>query len=75
MYTTNPIESVNSSFRKVTKKGSFPGEDAVRKALYLRVTELYKKWKDRPAANWALVRNQLAMDERMQKRILQYEEH
>lgn len=74
MYTTNPIESVNSSFRKVTKKGSFPGEDAVRKALYLRVTELYKKWKDRPAANWALVRNQLAMDERMQKRILQYEE-
>lgn len=74
MYTTNPIESVNASFRKVTKKGSFPGEDAVRKALYLRVTELYKKWKDRPAANWALVRNQLAMDERMQKRILKYEE-
>lgn len=74
MYTTNPIESVNASFRKVTKKGSFPGEDAVRKALYLRVTELYKKWRERPAANWALVRNQLAMDERMQKRILQYEE-
>lgn len=73
MYTTNPIESVNSSFRKVTKKGSFPGEDAVLKALYLRVTELYKKWKGRPAANWALVRNQLAMDERMQKRILKYE--
>ena len=24
MYTTNAIESVNSSFRKVTKKGSFP---------------------------------------------------
>ena len=33
MYTTNAIESVNSSFRKVTKKGSFPDEDAVRKAL------------------------------------------
>lgn len=42
MYTTNAIESVNSSFRKVTKKGSFPGEDAVMKALYLRITELYK---------------------------------
>ena len=27
MYTTNAIESVNSSFRKVTKKGSFPNED------------------------------------------------
>ena len=42
MYTTNAIESVNSSLRKVTKKGSFPSEDAVRKALYLRITELYK---------------------------------
>ena len=42
MYTTNAIEAVNSSFRKVTKKGSFPSEDAVRKALYLRITELYK---------------------------------
>ena len=29
MYTTNAIEAVNSSFRKVTKKGSFPSEDAV----------------------------------------------
>lgn len=42
MYTTNAIESVNSGFRKVTKKGSFSSEDAVRKALYLRITELYK---------------------------------
>ena len=42
MYTTNAIESVNSSFRKVTKKGSFPSEDSVLKALYLRITELYK---------------------------------
>lgn len=43
MYTTNAIEALNSSFRKVTKKGSFPCEDAVLKALYLRLTELYKK--------------------------------
>ena len=33
MYTTNAIESVNSSFRKVTKKGSFPNENAVYKLL------------------------------------------
>lgn len=51
LYTTNPIEAVNSSFRKVTKKGSFPGEEAVRKALYLRVSERYKKWNGRPVAN------------------------
>jgi len=73
MYTTNAIEAVNSSFRKVTKKGSFPSEDAVMKALYLRITELYKKWKGRPVPNWAMVRNQLSMDEKMQKRILKYE--
>ncbi|EOS43665.1 hypothetical protein C809_01994 [Lachnospiraceae bacterium MD335] len=73
MYTTNAIESINSSFRKVTKKGSFPSEDAVLKALYLRITELYKKWNGRPVSNWALVRNQLAMDDRIQKRILKYE--
>jgi transposase-like protein len=73
MYTTNSIESVNSSFRKVTKKGSFPSEDAVLKALYLRITELYKKWNNRPVPNWALVRNQLTMDESIQKRIMRYE--
>ncbi len=73
MYTTNAIESINSSFRKVTKKGSFPSEDAVLKALYLRVTQLYKKWNERPVSNWALVRNQLAMDDKIQKRILKYE--
>ena len=33
MYTTNAIESINSSFRKVTQKGSFPSEDAVMNSL------------------------------------------
>lgn len=75
MYTTNAIESVNSSFRKVIKKGSFPSEDSVLKALYLRITELYKKWNNRPVSNWALVRNQLAMDESIQKRIMRYEKY
>lgn len=75
MYTTNSIEAVNSSFRKVTKKGAFPSEDAVLKALYLRLTELYKKWADRPAPNWAMVRNQLSMDEGIQTRIVKYEKY
>ena len=75
MYTTNAIESVNSSLRKVTKKGAFPNEDAVLKAFYLRIVELYKKWNGRPVANWALVRNQLAMDDKMQERILKYEQY
>lgn len=75
MYTTNAIESVNSSFRKVTKKGSFPSEDALMKVLYLRITELYKKWNNRPVPNWAMVRNQLAMEENMQARIMKYENY
>ena len=75
MYTTNAVEAVNSSFRKVTKKGSFPSEQAVFKALYLRITELYKKWNYRPVANWAMVRNQLAMDDGIQKRIQKYERY
>jgi len=75
MYTTNSIEALNSSFRKVTKKGSFPSEDAVLKALYLRLTELYKKWANRPIPNWAMVRNQLSMDAGMQARIMKYEKY
>lgn len=73
MYTTNAIESVNSSFRKVTKKGAFPNENALLKLLYLRVTELYKRWNSRPISNWAMVRNQLSTNERMQIRISKYE--
>lgn len=73
MYTTNAIEALNSSFRKVTKKGAFPSEDAVLKALYLRLTEIYKKWAGHPVPNWAMVRNQLSMDAAAQTRIMKYE--
>ena len=34
---------------------------------------LYKKWNRRPQSNWALVRNQLDMDEKIQERIRKYE--
>lgn len=44
MYTTNAIESVNSSLRKVTKKGTFPNENSLFKLLYLRIKELNTKW-------------------------------
>lgn len=41
MYTTNAVESIHSSFRKVTKQGAFPNENALLKLLYLRTCELY----------------------------------
>ena len=37
MYTTNAVEDINYSFRKVTKKGAFPNENALLKLLYIRV--------------------------------------
>ena len=39
--------------------------NSVFKVLYLRITEFYRKWDERPVANWALVRNQLLLDERL----------
>lgn len=72
MYTTNPIESVHSSFRKVTKKGAFPNEDALIKLLYLRVTELSKKWSSGKVRNWSMVLNQLSQMDKFKERIIKY---
>ena len=72
MYTTNAIESVNSSFRKVTKKGAFPNENALLKLLYLRIQELYKKWDDSAIQNWSMVRNQLDSDPNFKDRFRKY---
>lgn len=72
MYTTNAIESVNSSFRKVTKKGAFPNENALLKLLYLRIQELYKKWDVSVISNWSLVRNQLDSDPNFKDRFRKY---
>lgn len=73
MYTTNAVESIHSSFRKVTKQGAFPNENAIYKVIYLRITELYKKWEGGHVQNWAMVRNQLDMDPNIQPRIRKYE--
>lgn len=72
MYTTNAIEAVNSSFRKVTKKGSFPNETALFKLLYLRITELEKKWSTGFIPNWSMVLNQLMVNDLFKERIDQY---
>ena len=73
MYTTNTIESINSSFRKVTHKGAFPTEKSVFKILYLRILELYDKWKDKSYPNWPIIRNQLILIDDLGERIAKYE--
>ena len=72
MYTTNAIESVNSSFRKVTKKGTFPNENALYKVLYLRICELSRKWEKGRISNWSMTLNQLMIDDDFRSRIEKY---
>ena len=74
MYTTNAIESVNSSFRKVTKKGTFPNETSVLKILYLRILELYDKWSGKSYSNWPIILNQMILIEDLSERILYYQQ-
>ncbi len=67
IYTTNAIESVNMSLRKVTKnRGSFPNDDALIKLYYLAPRNISKKW-TMPIQNWkaALNRFTIMFDERM----------
>jgi putative transposase len=46
VYTTNIVESLNMSLRKVIKtRGSFPGEEAALKLLYLALRNVSKRWK------------------------------
>jgi putative transposase len=59
IYTTNVIESLNSSIRKYTKtKTVFPDDQAVLKAVYLAVANIEKKW-TLPVRDWGSVINQL----------------
>jgi len=52
IYTTNAIESLNMSLRKVIKtRGSFPNADAALKLLYLALEHIAKKW-TMPVQNW-----------------------
>ena len=67
IYTTNAIESVNMSLRKLTKnRGSFPSDEALLKLFYLALRNISKKW-TMPIQNWkaALNRFTIMFDERM----------
>ena len=67
IYTTNAIESVNMSLRKITKnRGSFPSDDALLKLFYLALHNISKKW-TMPIRDWkaALIRFTIEFEERM----------
>lgn len=61
IYTTNAIESLNMSLRKVTKnRGSFPNDEAMFKLLYLALTNISKKW-TMPIKDWKSALNQFSI--------------
>lgn len=52
IYTTNPIESLNASLRKITKtRRVFPTDDSVLKLLYLAMHNISAKW-TMPIRDW-----------------------
>lgn len=58
IYTTNLIENLNGKIRKYTKgKGAFPDDGAVKKAVFLALREITKKW-TQPQRNWGIILNQ-----------------
>ncbi len=61
IYTTNAIESLNMSLRKVTKnRGSFPNDESAFKLLYLALRNIAKKW-TMPLWDWKSALNQFAI--------------
>lgn len=61
IYTTNTIESINYSIRKVTKNRTiFPDDKAAYKLVYLALNNLAKRW-NRPIFDWKQALNQFAI--------------
>jgi putative transposase len=67
IYTTNAIESVNMSLRKLTKnRGSFPSDEALTKLFYLALRNISQKW-TMPIRDWkaALTRFTIQFGDRL----------
>jgi transposase-like protein len=59
--TTNAIESINTSLRKVTKtRSSFPTDDAVTRLCYLAPDNISKKW-SMPIRDWKAALNRFTI--------------
>jgi putative transposase len=62
MYTTNAIESLNMSLRKIIKtRGSFPNEQAALKLLYMALKNVVAKWQTHGVQHWKEALNQFTL--------------
>jgi transposase-like protein len=61
VYTTNAIESLNYSIRKVTRnRQSFPTTDSAMKLVFMALQNISKKW-TMPLRDWGAAVNQFAI--------------
>ena len=61
IYTTNAVESLNSSIRKYTRsKLIFPDDQAALKSVYLAVMNVERKWVQQ-IRNWGQILNQFVI--------------
>ena len=61
IYTTNAIESLNSSYKRLNRQRSvFPSSKALLKTLYLSTKRITKKWR-MPLRNWSQVYNEFVI--------------
>jgi putative transposase len=61
VYTTNTIESLNMTLRKVSKnRPLFPNDEAVFKLMYLALRNISRRW-TMPIPNWSAALNQFAI--------------
>lgn len=61
IYTTNAIESLNYSLRKVLKnRGAFPNDESIVKLLYLALQKIAKRW-TMPIRDWKAALNQFVI--------------
>jgi putative transposase len=66
IYTTNAVESLHMSLRKIIKtRGSFPSEDAALKLLYLALRNVIAKWDTIQSWRQALNHFQMLWGERI----------
>ena len=62
IYTTNAIESVNRSLRKISKnRGVFPNEESLLKLYYMALERIAKKW-TMPIRSWIEALNRFAIE-------------
>ena len=61
VYTTNVIESLNSTIRRsVRARGHFPSDESAIKLIWLQLREVTRNWK-MPAREWHAAKSQFAL--------------